>query len=24
VFGQLSGLEAQTPVQFVGLNGVGD
>ena len=24
VFGQLSGLEAQTPVQFVGLNGLGD
>ncbi|MEN3273557.1 MAG: penicillin-binding protein 2 [Actinomycetota bacterium] len=24
VFGQLSGLEAQTPVQFVGLNGAGD
>ena len=24
LFGQLSGLEAQTPVQFVGLNGVGD
>jgi penicillin-binding protein 2 len=24
IFGQLSGLEAQTPVEFVGLNGVGD